>query len=361
MYLTSLYAQNFRNLKCIQLQPSPHFNLIFGKNGSGKTSLLEAIAYLAYGRSFTQTPYSHLINHEEQEFIISAQVFDEHSNFTDTLGISRQRSRTVSPLISINGRNTSKLSELAARLCVQIIYPTATEIFTQGPDQRRKYLDWGVFYTFEDSRTLWGSYRRALQQRNQLLKTTQDDIHLNIWGDQIVSLSLKITEFRTAYFKALLPYLQHICQKFLPAFDFEFEFYPGWDKTKDLRSLMSLSLEKDRFLGYTYYGCHRADLRVKHQNVPVSEILSRGQLKLLLCALKLTQTKLLFDETGRKCLFLLDDLSSELDPVSRALLLDDLKLLNSQVFVTNISSELASELGQPSDLKLIDIQTIHAS
>lgn len=96
--------------------------------------------------------------------------------------------------------------------------------------------------------------------------------------------------------------------------------------------MLNLNIEKDRVLGYTFYGCHRAELRIKCNNFSASETLSRGQLKLLVCAMRLSQGYLLKHQVGKNCIFLIDDLSSELDANSRMLLLNELKECDSQVF-----------------------------
>ena len=116
--------------------------------------------------------------------------------------------------------------------------------------------------------------------------------------------------------------------------------------------MLDSNLEKDRILGYTFYGCHRADLKIKCNNFSASETLSRGQLKLLVCAMRLAQGSLLKQQIGKSCVYLIDDLSSELDPISREILLNDLKDCKSQVFLTIISKDIQT----PSDALYIDIE-----
>ena len=118
--------------------------------------------------------------------------------------------------------------------------------------------------------------------------------------------------------------------------------------------LLGLNFEKDRNLGYTFYGCHRADLKIKANQYPASETLSRGQSKLLVCAMRLSQGIVLSKQTHKNCIYLVDDINSELDQRSMDLLIEEILNSRHQLFITNITDDL--KFPNVNNVKLINIQ-----
>ncbi len=339
MHISRLFINNFRNIEWLDFEPSPEINLIFGPNGSGKTSLLESICYLGLGRSFRSSRFQNLIANGKSGFIVSAKVLSD-DNLENTLGIARNRSRGDDLQISINKKRVSKLVDLVDHICVQIIHPQGIELITGSPELRRHFIDWGVYFINSEYKNIWSEYKRILSQRNVLLKRRASGDEIVIWDDILCQLSEKITVLRQDYLDKFIPIFEQKIKEFLPDFDINIFLSKGWDNSVDLRSLLSLNLEKDRLLGYTFYGCHRADLKIKTSQLSASETLSRGQLKLLMCAMKLSQGALLYKQTGHRCIYLIDDFTSELDLNSRAVLLKDLSCFSNQVFITNIAGDI---------------------
>ena len=340
MIITRLYIQNFRNINLLNIRPASGFNIVYGINGSGKTSFLEALSYLSLGRSFRGASYHHLISATAQGFVLSCDVYDERREHLDTLGVSRTRSRSEDLQISINSCRGSRLIDLVDHICVQIVHPDGISLVLGSPELRRGFLDWGVFYSRPEFHSLWLKYRKVLSQRNYILRSGMNLDSLHVWDTLLAGLSEEITRLRAAYLEDLRSVLAEKISAFLPGFKLSFELAKGWDKNADLRSVLSLNLEKDRNLGYTYYGCHRADLKIRTSKASASDTLSRGQLKLLVCAMRLSQAFLLQQQTGRSCIFLIDDLNSELDSNSRNILLTELLKSSNQVFITNITKDI---------------------
>lgn len=476
MYIKRLIINDFRNMEYAELEPCQGFNFLCGDNGSGKTSVIEAIHYLSLARSFRTSSYQYLIKQGKPKFNIFALVQDDNGGPDTSIGMSRARGE--SPIIKINSDHVSRMVDLIDLICVQIIHPQGVELITKEAEGRRNFIDWGVYYTDPEFKGLWMQYRKILKQRNTLLRremlkrkganramaaysdesmnygnfsslgianqAADDGIDLTaqfhepsepsddgfttasagsvdiytggtsgeasasfanaaaaatlaqggafgaagaslggsaangaigangftganasasfggfeagagsffasgaggfdevtIWDEQLSSLSEQITEKRLKYLSSLQVILQEITGRFLPNFKIKFELNPGWEKGLNLRSVLAQNLEKDKGLGYTFYGCHRADLKIKNNTVSAGATLSRGQLKMLVYALRLAQGMLLKEHSNRACIYLIDDLNSELDDNSQRELLNTLVQCQHQVFISNIRQEL---------------------
>lgn len=354
MKISHLRILNYRNISSLDIEPSTLFNVIYGKNGSGKTSLLEAISYLGYGRSFRDARYQSLIREEQPYFAISADVIRDSTDLSDRIGVCRYRNRNQSLEISINSNKSTRLVDLVDKISVQVIHPQGIDLILGGPEYRRNFIDWGAYYSFPNFKNCWYRYKKLLSQRNSMLKRREPAENIQVWDEELSKVSEEITTFREQYIDLLKPILLQKLSSFLPQFEFEILFSKGWENGLQLRSVLNLNIEKDRVLGYTFYGCHRAELRIKCNNFSASETLSRGQLKLLVCAMRLSQGYLLKHQVGKNCIYLIDDLSSELDANSRMLLLNELKECDSQVFLTNITNKL--EIPSCSGNSFIDIE-----
>lgn len=358
MYLKKLALQNIRNLSHLTYEPSKSFNVVYGKNGSGKTSLLEAISFLGYGKSFRDSKYQNLISSGLPYFSITADVFNSKTNIQESLGICRYKNRNQDFSILINSNKTKRLSDLVDRVSIQVIHPQGIDLILQGPEFRRNFIDWGVYYSYPQFKELWGNCKRLLSQRNSLLKSSSSIEMVELWDEKFCQLNEEINRLREEYIFGFKEILLKKLAIFLPDFTFDISFLKGWGNGLPLRSVLASNLEKDRVLGYTFYGCHRADLKIKCNNFYASDTLSRGQLKLLVCALKLAQGTFLYSQTGRKSIYLIDDLSSELDSNSRNILLHELSECGFQVFITNITSQI--ELDGITECKYLNMSEIES-
>ena len=345
MALLKLQIRDFRNIQLAELSPGQGLNVLLGCNGSGKTSVLEAIHYLGLGRSFRTHLTSRVIGHGEKAFTLFAQVESEPHSMVP-VGLSK--SRTGETQLRLAGRPAERLAQLAEVLPLQLIHPEGFSLLTGGPQQRRSFIDWGVFHVEQGFFPLWARVRRLLKQRNALLRQSQSYAPLAFWDQELARLGLELAEYRASYCAAILPLLQEITADFLPEFDFKIVFYPGWDRQRPLDELLQEGFERDRLMGHTAIGPHKADLRLKANGVPVQDMLSRGQLKLLVCAMRLAQGLFLNRQGERQCIFLIDDFASELDSEKRRRLAQRLKQCASQVFITAIDeaplADMMSEL-----------------
>ncbi|TDO97417.1 DNA replication/repair protein RecF [Marinomonas balearica] len=335
MPLARLDIAKLRNLTKIQFEPSNQVNVIIGENGSGKTSVLEAIHLLSYGRSFRSHKHKTYIQHEQDECIVFAQL--EANSRVLPIGLRRARDGAIE--VRIQGEKIHSIVELAERLPVQLINPDAFRLLEGSPKVRRQFIDWGAFHFDAQFMSAWRDWQKALKQRNSLLKRGKISPNLLAAFDQeLIRLGEIVNGVRQAYVEHLIPYFQTVLNALSDELDVTLNFTQGWDSQKTLTESLASGMGRDIELGYTHSGPQRADLRVKTKTGDALDTLSRGQQKLVVSALKIAQGQVLTG-MGRSLVFLVDDLPAELDANHRQKLCRLLESLNSQIFITSVGSD----------------------
>ncbi|MBW8192759.1 DNA replication/repair protein RecF [Neiella marina] len=334
MTISRLAIQAVRNLSSVSFDPSPGFNFIYGKNGAGKSSVLEAIHMLGSGRSFRTHRHKQLIQYEQADFTIFAEL--ERRNHHYRVGMKRTRSSE--PEIRINGESTQRLAELVGLLPIQILTPDSPVLLTSGSKVRRQFLDWGLFYRQELFYPAWRRYARSLKQRNALVRQQLPYRQVGPWEHDFVENGRLITQMRTEFVAQLQAALLTFTDQFLPGSDVELSYQSGWLASAagndDYQAQLQDHYDRDIKVGHTQLGPHRGGFKLKVDGVAAEETCSRGQLKLLVAALLLAQGSLLSDSQGTSCIYLIDDFAAELDEARRALLIECLIAIKSQVFIT---------------------------
>tara|TARA_R110001592_G_scaffold363402_1_gene688321 strand:+ start:28732 stop:29820 length:1089 start_codon:yes stop_codon:yes gene_type:complete len=336
MHLQKLDVHGLRNLRRIQLSLSPGANLFYGSNGSGKTSLLEALHVLGRGRSFRSRTLNPIINQDEESCTVFGLLYDEGASIP--VGVSRSRKGDFQ--FKINGELISSASSLAEAMPLLVLNSESFHLLDGGPQYRRQYVDWGVFHVEHNYRSLWQKFRRVLKQRNSLLRRDRiDDGLMDVWDTEFVSLAEQINQYRERYLLELIPKIQWVIEELSPLKGFEFKYHEGWDTAKPLKDVLLADRQRDFQVKATSHGPHRADLRVKFKNQPASDVLSRGQIKIIVTAMQIAQGFLFRERTGCQCLYLLDDLASELDIQHREKVGKLLFHLGAQTFITGVVRE----------------------
>lgn len=329
MYLTQLDVHQVRNLHEVRIKPSKRCNYIFGANASGKTSVLEAIYLLSIARSFRTTHIKHVISHNKQFLRVFARI--ENTNHESTpIGLERSAKKTR---IRINESDVKQVSELSSLLPVQIINPDVHKLLEQGPKYRRQFIDWGVFHVEHGFLQAWQQYYRVLKQRNAALRRKQDKKAITLWDNQLIQHAKTITLSRENYLSGFLPIFNRYVQK-LMGLEVNIVYQRGWNTEFSFTETLEKSFDKDSFKGFTSFGPHRADLEISHKNILVQNSFSRGQQKLLVCAMRLAQISHLKLETDQESILLVDDLAAELDIEHRQNLIELLIDTQAQLFVT---------------------------
>lgn len=338
--ITSLYAYNFRNLSKISMVPAKGLTIFYGKNASGKTSVLEAIYMLGTGKSFRSSKLQEIIQHEKQDFLISASITNKRLH---QIGI--QKNLHGGTILRIDARTAKSSAEIAELMPIQLMTPHIFHLLETGPEEKRKFIDWGVFHVEHDFIEHWRTFKRSLKQRNAALKNhALPKNEARLWDKELANSALIITKMRQQFCERLFPVIEMVTKELLELDNIELRCLPGWDQTKDYLTLLNEHERKDRLFGFTQLGPHRADLKILINNRSAQEVLSRGQQKLLICAMLIAQGMLLKKLAGKCSIYLIDDVLAELDEVNRIKALSLLSMIGMQVFATCVDKACLKNL-----------------
>lgn len=326
MILTELKVHNLRTISWAEFELNHRFNFISGVNGSGKTSILEALYLLSCGHSFRTREIAPLITHDQATLTVFARAQEETT-------ISIQKTSSGTTQIKLNNQFCTSTSQLAYALPCQIFYSDIFQIIDAGPTVRRSLLDWGLFHVKHNYLLLLKEYKKVLKQRNVLLKQQAPYSHFVPWDKQLSLYATQLHDLRKEYFTQWEKQFIQVLGE-LSDLQCSLNYYKGWDKKntgKDLEQVLVEAFESDKQKTYTQFGAHQADILIEAQQGKAKNILSRGQQKIILFALKLAQAQLI----DQACLFLIDDLAAELDKVHQHRLLNYLAKSKGQYVITN--------------------------
>lgn len=343
MPLTKVKINGFRNLSSVSWTPSPHINLITGTNGSGKTSLLEALYVLGSGKSFRVAQVKPLVTFQLDRFSLYGESLSPERH---SMGIEKRLGGDGS--IVIDGTRVASASELAALLPIQHFGLDDFQLFEGGPRIRRRFLDWGVFHVeHHQDAQLFRRFDRAIKQRNSGLRSGKiSRSEQQVWDAEFLKCAEVLDDARRRYLGALMSSYHTLCEEYgdMPyAAALSIQYSPGWDQKLTLADAMQKPnlVERERKTGITQAGPHRADLRMVIEGLPARDVLSRGQMKVLGHLLKLAQIRVLVAAGAgdRLPILLLDDLVAELDEQNVIKLLTLVKNFGTQVFLTTLDAK----------------------
>jgi len=331
MRLESLHIQGLRCLTGQRMALDPGINVLTGPNGSGKTSVLEAAFLLSHARSFRNGSREALLQRGAESLTIFAELY-QNAGQRFRLGISREASRW---LARIDGESAS-LGDVVSKCAVVCFEPGSHALIAGGSEERRRYLDWGVFHVEHTFLEIWRRYQRALKQRNQLLRTGPAGASLlEPWEFELAQTANRIDQLRQQYLTRLRPLLGIALETLLPELGtVELRYRRGWSDDADLFAQYEAQRGRDQARGHTTLGAHRADWSIAFEYAPLREHLSRGQEKLTALGCLLAQANLYADLCHDWPIICLDDLASELDNVHQTALVQLLGAADAQVLIT---------------------------
>jgi DNA replication and repair protein RecF len=332
MLIQQLHLQAFRRCVDTRIALQPGFNVLLGDNGSGKTTVLEALHLLAHGRSFRGRVRDGLIQTGQP----ALQTYVEWclpDAVPHRAGLRHSGGQWEARL---DGQPVRQISQLCEALAVISFEPGSHALVDGASEERRRYLDWGLFHVEHSFLPQWRRYSRALKQRNVLLRQAASTGQLEAWEQELAQAGELLTQYREQYVEQLQQSLSKLLPRLLPAAGgIALRLAPGWKRQEmALADALLVNRERDQQLGYTTAGPQRADLRLELRDLPGRECLSRGQAKQLALALLLAQAEHLAQTLGHWPVLQLDDLASELDPQHQQRLLEVLAGSGAQVLVT---------------------------
>ena len=331
MPLARLRIKALRCLTELELELGPERNVIYGPNGAGKTSILEGIFLLGRGRSFRTRQIRKLVRRGEEGFSVYGEVL--LGDRRRRLGVAYVEGHLDK---RIDGEPAGGTAALAELLPVHVIDPGLHDLIQGGPSERRRFLDWGVFHVEPNYLPAWKRYRRHLSQRNAGLKGAIPPAELGAWTQGLIEAGEVVHEARKAYVRSLEKLVAGHGRTLLDR-TLTVEYLQGWRADLPLQQAVAASESRDRFVGATEVGPHRADLAVRLDGVRVSEEASRGQQKLAAAALILAQAELHARTQSDRGLLLVDDPAAELDERSLDRLMLALEQVPTQRVVTALS------------------------
>lgn len=354
MQISRLTLHQLRRFDAVELRPQPGLNLLTGDNGAGKTTVLEALHVMAYGRSFRGRVRDGLIRQGQD----ALEIFVEWEQSRDGLVDQRRRAGLRHSgqewTGRLDGEDVAQLGNLCAALAVVTFEPGSHALVSGGGEPRRRFLDWGLFHVEPDFLQLWRRYSRALKQRNALLKQGGPPRMLDTWDHELAEAGEPLTRRRLEYLERLQERTIGLASELAPQLGIHgLSLSAGWRRHEvSLADALLLARDRDRQAGYTSVGPHRADWNVGFDSIPGREALSRGQAKLTALTCLLAQAEDYAALRGQWPVIALDDLASELDRTHQARVLQRLLAGQAQIFIT--ATETPAAL-----LDLADITRFH--
>lgn len=335
MILKQLKLTNFKNHTSTELEFKERVNVFIGKNGVGKTNILDSIHYLSVFKSFINLQETQLI-HKDSDFF---RIEGRFSN--DYMVVAKYASRKK--IFEINESKLKKYSEYFGHIPLIIACPADIFIFYGGSEERRKLMDYTISVFDKSYLYALNEYNAYLEQRNAHLKSDEplDLTLIQHYDKMLVQCGESIYNKRRTYLSDLLKYIDSWYMQLSNKKEWITMKYTTQLENCEFSSLLEQSLEKDRILGRTTKGIHRDDLIIEMNGIDIKKIASQGQQKSLLYAIRLAQAELIHSKIDKKLLFLLDDFSDKLDATRMRNLLEIISKADfiSQWFITDTKME----------------------
>lgn len=359
MLLEHLFVQDYRNIVQADLEFSPKLNCFVGKNGMGKTNLLDAVYCLSFCHSSISLTDQQTVRHDAECFQLQGSYRLPTGDKTVIGCVSRLKGHKQ---LKRDGKEYQRFSDHIGYIPLVMVSPQDTELILGGSDERRKFMDIIISQYDQEYLKLLISYNKALQQRNALLKmeVAPDRELFLMWEQTMADTGERIFIKRKTLTDRLVPYFQELYSLIGDASEQVSLSYTSHAGHGDLLGQFEAGRERDRAVGYTLHGIHKDELEMNLDGYPIRREGSQGQNKSYLVALKLAQYRLLSESCGKRPILLLDDIFDRLDAVRVgriiSLVSDDQKF--GQVFITDVDRNHIDGIlaGTGQDYKVFNVQ-----
>jgi len=336
MRLKQLVLRNFRNYVNEAVTFSPGVNLIYGKNGAGKTNLLEALYLLSTGRSFRTSHLTDLIRKESSHFYIEAQFEKDGIEQSLSIGFDGKNRK-----IHYNATTLNNFSHLLGLLPSVLYAPVDSQLIAGAPLERRRFLNIQLAQSDPSYVHHLMRYHKAMKHRNTLLKAKNEE-SLDSWEEMMADSAKYLMLKRAHLLEELSPKVQEFSKKLSDSNDqFDLFYSPsvGMKHLENIQHIFKKQRKKELILGTTLSGPHRDDFLISYQKKDAKTYASEGQKRTCIAALKMAERERLSAEA----LLGIDDFGIHLDENRTALLHEAISSIG-QVFLTVPSDEFIGEV-----------------
>lgn len=350
MFFRTIELQNFRNYEKLFLKLDPHINIIVGKNGQGKTNILESLYYIAYLKSHRVSDDNVLIRNAKENFKIKAKI--KRTSLSDEIKIEQNY---LGKKVYFNGAEMLKRGEYIELVNVILFEPSNLEILKGSPNNRRDFLNDAILQVNSNYYTVLNDFNRLLKMRNEYLKSKRTDYdYLATLNKYYATKAAIIYQMRFKYICRLNEFIASIYKNIMGFSSLRLEyksFYEKLSNKEEIESALITELErnynKEKYLGSTIEGPQKDDFVFYLNDINLKEYGSQGQQRGAVIALKFAEAEILKKYKEVEPVFLLDDVFSELDGIRKNNLLkyitSDYQIILTTTDLTKIAKKLIAE------------------
>ena len=312
MILNRITILNYKNLEQVELSFSPKLNCLFGRNGMGKTNLLDALYFLSFCKSAGNPVDSQNIRHEADFFMIQGFYEEENGELEEIYcGMKRRQKKQFKR----NKKEYSRLADHIGFIPLVMVSPADQELILGGSEERRRFMD--VVISQFDKAYLEAliRYNKALAQRNVLLKSELpvDEELFTVWEEMMAQAGEVVFAKREAFIREFTPIFQDFYAYISQEHEAVTLTYESHARDTSLYEVIRQSRQRDQIMGFSLKGIHKDELVMQLGGYPLRREGSQGQNKTYLVALKLAQFDFLKRMGRTTPLLLLDDIFDKLD------------------------------------------------
>lgn len=347
MYIKKIRLKSFRNYENETINFNNKINIIYGNNAEGKTNIIEAIYYSAFGKTYRNNKDNEIVKFDDDFFNIGIEFLkndrdNEISVFYDKTKNSKK--------ILINGVLQKKLSNIYGKLNLVIFKPEDINIIKGGPDKRRKFLDNLIGPLKPKYIDSLSRYYKILNQRNSALKKIASELDkgkdlsdlnisiIDVLNEQLIEEATTIYNYRLEYVEKINKFINLIHQKYIISKmqeNIEIKYISILKNKDKFVKQLNNNLKRDIFIGHTSLGIHRDDFEILLNDRNIQKFGSQGQQKSTILSLKISELEILKNETKEIPILILDDFMSELDSKRVDRFFKNME--ETQIFITSTS------------------------
>jgi len=348
-YFNSIDLINFRNFKDYSICFSQNCNVLFGKNGSGKTNILESISLLSKGRGLRKDKFANIIKKNCEKFIIKSDFKSEEITYNLIAETENINNRFKKTLFVNNDKSSESIELIYNKTPFLYFLPETERFFQSSPSIRRNLIDQFIYTSQNKYNKLVNRYNKFIQERSKvLISNNNDEAWLNHLEKSISVDALEIYSLRENQLVVLINNLNIYLRDFGLPFKIKYtlidKFYNSNIKNEDYEKALKNNRKIDALIGGCAIGPHKSDYMFCLNDSSFVSQLSTGQQKTIILLMYLSQCKYLYEDKLKQPILLLDEICSHLDDINRKVLLTLIETFKLQIFMTGTSENLFSFL-----------------